>query len=269
MAPSWRLPTEPIGGIVENSVIQEVVAGTPHSVYTIGLGGEVDSAHLEALGKSGAFLASNVGELGTAFDQSAIEVLRTSQNYYVVGYCSPKRAGTHQLQLSVDGYVGVMNVEDASDFTSGCDAQTIVEQATLEAKTCAVPAPGGPLNHFMRTTGCVIMALAGIHCGEGAQGVFNTTEDALVVEGADSVFYIPSTSTPPSATDTVQPGTPSDGDAGDAEEGDVQQADAPDALMILTSSGDTVDGLDGETIETDTADDTADDTTTDSNQEDQ
>lgn len=129
-------------GLVEDSVVRDVVTASLHSSYTIGLGGEVDTTHLEALGKSGSFLTASINELGTAFEESATEVLRTSQNYYVVGYCSPKRAGTHQLQLSVTGYTGVMNAEfDASDFETGCDAQSIVSQAELDAKACAVPAP--------------------------------------------------------------------------------------------------------------------------------
>jgi len=129
-------------GLVEDSVVRDVVSASLHSSYTIGLGGEVDTTHLEALGKSGSFLTSSINELGAAFEESAQEVLRTSQNYYVVGYCSPKRAGNHQLQLSVTGYTGVMNVEfDASDFETGCDAESIVSQAELDAKACAVPAP--------------------------------------------------------------------------------------------------------------------------------
>jgi hypothetical protein len=119
-----------------------MITESPHASYTIGLGGEVDTTHLEALGKSGSYISANINELGAAFEESATEVLRTSQNYYVVGYCSPKRAGTHQLQLSVTGFNGVMNAEfDASDFETGCDAESIVSQAEIDAKACAVPAP--------------------------------------------------------------------------------------------------------------------------------
>ena len=128
--------------IVDNQTAADLVGESFHKVYTIGLGEEVEENHLKAIGPAGTFLASTLTELTAAFQESSEQVLRSSQNYYVIGYCSPKRSGKHMIELTVDGFKGTMRAEfDASDFTTGCNAETIVEQAKLEAKACSVTAP--------------------------------------------------------------------------------------------------------------------------------
>ena len=128
--------------IVVNQTAVEQVEASLHKVYTIGLGEEVEENHLKAIGPAGTFLASTLKELTAAFQESGEQVLRSSQNYYVIGYCSPKRSGKHRIELTVDGFKGTMLAEfDASDFTTGCNAETIVDQAKLEAKACSVTAP--------------------------------------------------------------------------------------------------------------------------------
>jgi len=129
-------------GIVDNQTAADLVQESLHSVYSIGLGQEIDQDHLQALGPGGTFLAGTVADLNNAFKESGDKLLRSSQNYYVIGYCSPKRSGKHEIELSVEGYKGVLRAEfDATDFTTGCNAETIVEQAKLEAKSCSVTAP--------------------------------------------------------------------------------------------------------------------------------
>ena len=128
--------------IVDNETAVAQVEESLHKVYTIGLGEEVEENHLKAIGPAGTFLANTLTELTTAFQESGDQVLRSSQNYYVIGYCSPKRSGKHMIELTVEGFKGIMRAEfDASEFTTGCNAETIVDQAKLEAKACSVTAP--------------------------------------------------------------------------------------------------------------------------------
>lgn len=127
---------------VDDESAVSLVTETTHDVFTIGLGGEVDETHLENIGKDGNFLAESTGELQAAFEAISERILLSSQNFYVIGYCSPKRSGTHNITLEVQGYEGILQAEfDANEFVLGCDAASIVDEAILDAKACAVEAP--------------------------------------------------------------------------------------------------------------------------------
>ena len=127
---------------VDDESAVSLVTETNHDIFTIGLGGEVDETHLENIGKDGNFMADSTAELLAAFEAISAKILLSSQNFYVIGYCSPKRSGTHKITLEVDGYEGILQAEfDASEFVLGCDAASIVDGAVLDAKACAVEAP--------------------------------------------------------------------------------------------------------------------------------
>ncbi len=97
-------------------------------LFSVGLGAEVDEAVLRALGRSGYFPASRAEELGQAFTAVADKVTSLANRFYVLDYCSPKRAGTHTLKVTVtatlpDGRVatgGLSKDFDATGFGSGC-----------------------------------------------------------------------------------------------------------------------------------------------------
>jgi len=125
-------------GLVEDATAAEAVNLSPHKVYSIGLGAEIDPAHLETLGSQGAVFPNATTEIATAFNQVGEEIVLESQRYYVIGYCSPKRSGDHVLRLEVEGYVGAMKgVFNADEFGPGCDDASIIETAKLNAEACA------------------------------------------------------------------------------------------------------------------------------------
>ena len=123
-------------GIIHNDVAVATVDGSPHSVFSIGLGGEVDKSQLEALGKSGTAIAEDADQISTAFDEIAQAIESKASRFYVVGYCSPKRAGQHTLNLSVEGFSGEPLAFDfsADGFKAGCDADLIA--APCKNKEC-------------------------------------------------------------------------------------------------------------------------------------
>ena len=127
---------------VSDDAVLETIESTEHNVYAIGLGDSIRPETLERIGKDGFFQLETLATITEPFSSIASTLLAASQNYYVVGYCSPKRAGIHGIELRVDGYTGVLNAEfDASKFEGGCDADSIVSNATLEAKTCVLSPP--------------------------------------------------------------------------------------------------------------------------------
>ena len=93
------------------------------NAFTIGLGGEVDETALEQLGPALSVQANNTAELEARFREIAARVEAEANSFYVLEYCSPKRAGTHTLGIRVAarGSAGFLEERfDASRFTTGC-----------------------------------------------------------------------------------------------------------------------------------------------------
>ena len=106
---------------VSDEAILDAIDKTPHTVFAVGLGEEVDPEHLGAIGKDGAEFAATE-DIVDAFNRVAERLQAESQKYYVLGYCSPKRAGEHTLALEVEGNRGDLTYDFAADdFGPGCD----------------------------------------------------------------------------------------------------------------------------------------------------
>ena len=116
-------------GIVSSAQAAEQVASSEHTVFSIGLGGEVDKVQLQAIGKDGTTIADNAEEISSAFDGIAQLIGDRASRFYVLGYCSPKRAGEHTLSLTVEGYSGAPLTYpfNAEGFEAGCDASMIAD----------------------------------------------------------------------------------------------------------------------------------------------
>jgi hypothetical protein len=100
----------------------EAVDGSQVSVFAIGLGEEIDEVYLRNLGKSGdVAFAQDLGSLEEAFADVGQSISELANSYYVLAYCSPSRANTHELSLSLPGYSGSWQGSfDASGFEGGC-----------------------------------------------------------------------------------------------------------------------------------------------------
>ncbi|MEX0904284.1 MAG: hypothetical protein WEA56_01795 [Balneolaceae bacterium] len=98
-------------------------ANREHSVFTIGLGGEIDETVLTQFGKNGFEFAEDSLELNSTFLAIADRLESESNSYYVLDYCSPKRSGEHMLQLRAvyeDRFGGFDTRFSADGFTGGC-----------------------------------------------------------------------------------------------------------------------------------------------------
>ena len=93
-------------------------------VMVIGVGAEIDSGELRAIGRDGAVLNKNRAQIGEAFQQMAARVEAFSKRYYLLGYCSPARAGKHvvRIETAAKGQSGFLEYEfDARGFGPNCD----------------------------------------------------------------------------------------------------------------------------------------------------
>jgi len=69
------------------------------SVYSIGLGSEIDKEVLETLGRDGFVWADNIDDLYVKFEEIATAIRADVNSHYLFQYCSPKRKGQHELKI--------------------------------------------------------------------------------------------------------------------------------------------------------------------------
>ncbi len=96
------------------------------SFFTIGLGAEIDSEVLDAIGKTASVVASNAAELETTFNQISARVSEQANSFYLFEYCTPKRDGSGEnnlvIQLTDGSLQGAVQTKfNANGFTGGCE----------------------------------------------------------------------------------------------------------------------------------------------------
>ena len=93
-------------------------------VMVVGVGAEIDAGELQAIGRDGAILNKDRSQIASSFEAAAARVEALSKRYYLLGYCSPARAGKHQVRIEaqVGGRSGSLIYEfDAKGFGPSCD----------------------------------------------------------------------------------------------------------------------------------------------------
>jgi von Willebrand factor type A domain len=96
-------------------------------VFVIGVGAEIDEGELKAIGRNGAALSKDpkADNVQKAFDDIAARIEGYSKRFYLLTYCSPARAGEHELKI--EPYLADKSHGDfryrfkADGFTVPCD----------------------------------------------------------------------------------------------------------------------------------------------------
>lgn len=96
------------------------------SFFSIGLGAEIDTEVLTAIGKTASVFAQNKGELEKTFRDISEKVSERANSYYLFEYCSPKRDGSGDNNLAIELNTGartgaVQTKFSANGFTGGCE----------------------------------------------------------------------------------------------------------------------------------------------------
>jgi hypothetical protein len=111
-------------GRVPRDTLHKALDGSRHDVVVIGVGAEVNAEELQAIGRSETILTKNRDEIAQAFSAAAAHVEAQSRRFYLLGYCSPARAGTHavRIEAEVNGRSGSLEYEFRADgFGPNCD----------------------------------------------------------------------------------------------------------------------------------------------------
>lgn len=104
----------------------------PFDVFAIGLGAEIQQTQLANIGKSGTAMAADKTAIVKAFDDVGAKVEARTKSFYLLSYCSPSRAGKHEVRIEAvvkNGNdrerVGSLESDfDATGFAPGCDPNT-------------------------------------------------------------------------------------------------------------------------------------------------
>ncbi len=98
--------------------------------YAIGVGAELKPDDLRDIGKNGTELAADRAKVQQAFDKIAERVEGHRKSFYLFSYCTPKRAGKHQVRIEAakkdekESASGSLEYDfEAKDFTADCDAK--------------------------------------------------------------------------------------------------------------------------------------------------
>ena len=104
--------------------VGKALDGAGFETYVIGVGQEVDSRQLSKIGRSGTFASQNKGDVQKGFDEIAARIEAASKRYYLLSYCSPSRAGAHDVQVEANarGSSGRLQYRfEANGFGPNCD----------------------------------------------------------------------------------------------------------------------------------------------------
>lgn len=125
--------------------VRKALDETDIEVYVIAAGSEVDEKQLGLVGKSGRFTSRNPGDIARGFDDVGRRIEASSRRYYLLSYCTPSRAGEHELEVeAVDKWTGqkgrLKHRFTAAGFGPGCDPQ---QKPTFDVRNPRRPAPPG------------------------------------------------------------------------------------------------------------------------------
>ena len=119
--------TDQAGRVSDSETIDAVqTSGQELTIFTIGLGSEINETILSSFGKSGSEFVNSDSDLNQTFQIVANLVRDEANSFYILEYCSPKRSGTHTLsvKLDIDNAFGEFESEfSAQGFSGRCSIE--------------------------------------------------------------------------------------------------------------------------------------------------
>ncbi|MGO4921596.1 vWA domain-containing protein [Maribacter spongiicola] len=119
--------TDQASRFTEDAALKKVKEANANiSFFSIGLGAEIDTEVLSAIGKTASVFAQNKDELERTFRDISEKVSERANSFYLFEYCSPKRDGSGENNLAIEINTGsrqgaVQTKFSANGFTGGCE----------------------------------------------------------------------------------------------------------------------------------------------------
>ncbi|MGH7283798.1 MAG: VWA domain-containing protein [Polyangiaceae bacterium] len=77
----------------------KAVHDSEYQIFGIGLGTEIKESEIKDIGKSGTAMATDKTKVVEAFDAIGAKIEAATKSYYLLSYCSPSRAGKHEVRI--------------------------------------------------------------------------------------------------------------------------------------------------------------------------
>jgi len=123
--------------------LRQKVQESPVQIYVVAIGDKVNEKEINAIGRNGVFLSSDLKSYKKGFDEVAKKLTSDVDGRYVFSYCSPKRKGDHKAEIEIVAPGGAAKVSykfSAAGFKSGCSPKRPPSFA-IEGKKAAPAAP--------------------------------------------------------------------------------------------------------------------------------
>ncbi len=122
-----------LAGRFPEKELDDVLSGDTNKLVTIDVNGDKQDDTAERVSESGAVHAQSADTLPIAFEEAATLVDGLRDQYYLLSYCSPSRAGKRKLTVTVsvpdaegkDDHDSFSTAFDATGFTAECDPQKV------------------------------------------------------------------------------------------------------------------------------------------------
>ena len=97
---------------VQESAARSRLRDGGFDVFAIGVGNEIDEPTLDRIGYSGYVLIEDAAAIEAAFRTIGERIVGYTQRFYLLSYCSPARAGQHEVTVEAlhpDGRTGSLD----------------------------------------------------------------------------------------------------------------------------------------------------------------
>jgi hypothetical protein len=84
---------------VAGETLKKTIKESDVDIYAIAVGAEVNESEVSAIGRTGTFASKNREDIAKGFDEIARRIEGYSKRYYLLSYCSPSRAGEHDVEI--------------------------------------------------------------------------------------------------------------------------------------------------------------------------
>jgi hypothetical protein len=142
-----------------------------YEMFAIGVGAEIEKAHLEDIGKDGTELASDQAKVKDAFDKMAAKIDAHAKRFYLLSYCTPSRKGEHLVRIEASskdpkgtGSLEYKFIADGFGPPPDCDPNA---PPTFDMKNVTDPTTAGAGNG---KAGADVSAGVGVSAGVKAGG---------------------------------------------------------------------------------------------------
>jgi hypothetical protein len=127
---------------VSRDALHNALNGVDFEVYAIAVGAEVNDSEIRAIGRNGTFTSKDPADIRRGFEEIGQRIEGFSKRYYLLSYCSPARAGEHQVEIeAVKGAMrGRLQYDFKADgFGPNCDPNQKPAFSTRHPRTKPLP----------------------------------------------------------------------------------------------------------------------------------